>query len=331
MDEYKEQNPRGAPEPSAPPASQVTDSPPRVIVGGKVFDGIADKCRDNLTREQGGFLLGREETSESGLVVTILAFIPAEGAAERHSQVTFTNETWNRFHKRKAAEYPALAVVGWYHTHPGFGIFLSKEDMFIQNNFFNKPGNLALVVDPTRRKPEEGWGFFGWAGPKSVQMREFEVDHGRGEEGMESIRYNPAPPPRPRPVTSHIDIEADELPPLEARALPQSTRPESGSRRAETAAEPDPLAELGQAGMLMIRGLRDLIWGVILIIFILVRELALGLWELIKIVGKFLYQRISALLQNPDEEEDDDAAASDPDRTTGTDARDKGKRKNRRN
>ncbi|MBI4778022.1 hypothetical protein HY792_03780, partial [Candidatus Desantisbacteria bacterium] len=39
-------------------------------------------------------------------------------------------------------------VVGWYHTHPGLGLFMSHYDSFIHNNFFSLSCQIALVVDP---------------------------------------------------------------------------------------------------------------------------------------------------------------------------------------
>ena len=39
-------------------------------------------------------------------------------------------------------------MIGWYHTHPGFGIFLSDMDVFICDNFFNLPWQVAFVYDP---------------------------------------------------------------------------------------------------------------------------------------------------------------------------------------
>jgi hypothetical protein len=38
--------------------------------------------------------------------------------------------------------------VGWYHTHPGFGVEFSEMDLFIQRNFFSGPTQIALVTDP---------------------------------------------------------------------------------------------------------------------------------------------------------------------------------------
>lgn len=40
-------------------------------------------------------------------------------------------------------------VVGWYHSHPGFGPWLSSVDMNTQMNFeMLHPKFVALVIDP---------------------------------------------------------------------------------------------------------------------------------------------------------------------------------------
>ncbi len=41
--------------------------------------------------------------------------------------------------------------MGWYHTHPDFGIFLSDRDRFIHEHFFSGPGQVAHVIDPIRQ------------------------------------------------------------------------------------------------------------------------------------------------------------------------------------
>jgi len=38
------------------------------------------------------------------------------------------------------AQFADKKIVGWYHSHPGFGIFLSEYDLFIHRNFFTAPG-----------------------------------------------------------------------------------------------------------------------------------------------------------------------------------------------
>jgi proteasome lid subunit RPN8/RPN11 len=61
--------------------------------------------------------------------------------------------------------YPdeSAVIVGWYHTHPGFGIFLSGMDQFIHQNFFIQLWHVALVLDPVARRS----GFFCWDRRKS--------------------------------------------------------------------------------------------------------------------------------------------------------------------
>ena len=43
-------------------------------------------------------------------------------------------------------------IVGWYHSHPGLGCFLSQKDIETQKRMFNKPFHTALVVDPIKRE-----------------------------------------------------------------------------------------------------------------------------------------------------------------------------------
>ncbi|MBS7648312.1 Mov34/MPN/PAD-1 family protein [Candidatus Bathyarchaeota archaeon] len=41
-------------------------------------------------------------------------------------------------------------IVGWYHSHPDFGCFLSSIDVQTQRSFFSNPNHVALVIDPVR-------------------------------------------------------------------------------------------------------------------------------------------------------------------------------------
>ncbi len=70
-----------------------------------------------------------------------------------------THDTWAEF-TRQRAELPAdLQIVGWYHTHPHWGVFLSAWDLFICEHFFSQPADVALVIDPCQGDR----GFFQWA------------------------------------------------------------------------------------------------------------------------------------------------------------------------
>lgn len=109
---------------------------------------VEEHCFSRLDVEVGGFLIGT--TDESG--TKIAHAHPALTATSAQTHLTFTHEAWDEVLPLMETEYEGLAIVGWYHSHPGFGVFLSDYDIFIQENFFSSPGQVALVVDPIAGK-----------------------------------------------------------------------------------------------------------------------------------------------------------------------------------
>jgi proteasome lid subunit RPN8/RPN11 len=51
-------------------------------------------------------------------------------------------------HAEMDEHYPDKQIVGWYHTHPGMGVFLSPYDTWLHHHFFPEPWQVALVIDP---------------------------------------------------------------------------------------------------------------------------------------------------------------------------------------
>jgi proteasome lid subunit RPN8/RPN11 len=129
----------------------------RVEILESVLEAVVDYSERDLQRELGGFLLGRP-TSAAVLRVEIQGFLPAVDVQSRASSLTFTHDTWAAMTREVEQKFPHGRVVGWQHTHPGFGVFLSGYDLFIHRHFFSQPWQVALVVDPRRRE----LGFFQW-------------------------------------------------------------------------------------------------------------------------------------------------------------------------
>jgi proteasome lid subunit RPN8/RPN11 len=119
-----------------------------------VIRAIEDHVHSDIDREVGGILLGVRADIE----VRVEAAIPALRAVGERANVTFTHDVWDDVHAQIEREHPGKDIVGWYHSHPGFGIFLSGYDRFIHENFFSDHAMIALVVDP--RAGQLGW--FGW-------------------------------------------------------------------------------------------------------------------------------------------------------------------------
>ena len=148
--------------------------PPKVVMDADVLRQIRQHARSSNKAEVCGILIG----SESGRQVEVEACIAGVNAAQGGAHVTFTQDTWAHIYKIKDAEYPDHRMVGWYHSHPGFGVFLSDHDTFIHNNFFSSPLQVAWVYDP--HSDEEGC--FGWGGKRLERLSEIAITDRRGGE-----------------------------------------------------------------------------------------------------------------------------------------------------
>jgi proteasome lid subunit RPN8/RPN11 len=158
---------------------------PPIVIASEVARRVRQHARSNMKTEVCGVLIGstRDETSY------VDACIAGRNAAQAGTHVTFTQDTWEHIYKVKDAEYPEARIVGWYHSHPGFGVFLSDHDTFIHRNFFSAPEQIAWVFDP--HSDEEG--FFGWAGDRIERIGLFSFTDSRGgEEGTDDHGPEPA-------------------------------------------------------------------------------------------------------------------------------------------
>jgi len=130
---------------------------PVIVVHLEVMEAVLDFSEQDQSRERGGFLLGGVY-GEGPQYVVVRHFHPASAAHGSGASLTFTHDTWAELTREIATHFPDDAIVGWQHTHPGLGVFLSGYDLFIHKNFFSQPWQIAMVVDSRRRE----FGFFHW-------------------------------------------------------------------------------------------------------------------------------------------------------------------------
>ena len=152
-----------------------TAQAPRVLIDTAVLQQIRQHARSCAKSEVCGILIG----SEKGKQVEVEACIAGLNASQGGAHVTFTQDTWEHIYQIKDAEYPDHRMVGWYHSHPGFGVFLSEHDTFIHQNFFAAPLQVAWVYDPD--SDEEGC--FGWVGKRLERLSEIAITDSKGGEG----------------------------------------------------------------------------------------------------------------------------------------------------
>jgi len=134
-----------------------------VVVWESLLAEIVEFSERDRSREIGGFLLGGLFEHE-GEYVELRHFIPAVDVRSQSASLTFTHDTWSALTRDAERLYPDDVVVGWQHTHPNMGIFLSEKDLFIHRHFFSQPWQIALVVDPVKQE----LGFFQWRGGEVV-------------------------------------------------------------------------------------------------------------------------------------------------------------------
>lgn len=150
---------------------------PVVVLSGDVLRQIRQHARTSLSAEICGVLIGQDRPGR----IEIQACIAGVNAEEAGAHVTFTQDTWEHIYQVKDKQFPDSRIVGWYHSHPGFGIFLSEHDAFIHRNFFASPGQVAWVYDP--QSDEEGC--FGWVDGHIERLSQVLISDRRGGERVQ--------------------------------------------------------------------------------------------------------------------------------------------------
>ncbi len=130
----------------------------RVFFAPAVHEKIWKHASENVALEICGVLVGNWQRDAVGPFVTITDFIRCDSAKSGFAEVTFTHESWTKINAEMDTRLSAFKIVGWYHSHPDFGIFLSDRDIFIHQHFFSGAGQIAHVVDPVRKIE----GVFAW-------------------------------------------------------------------------------------------------------------------------------------------------------------------------
>ncbi len=153
------------PERSFPADDARRENSVRVVVRQSVLNAIHRHGQTRTDVEICGVMIGNGYRDERGPFVYIEQIIEGQHSDGQTAQVTFTGETWNHIHGELDQKYPELRILGWYHTHPGFGIFLSAMDLFIHENYFSADEQLAFVYDPLGGDE----GLFVWRSGKATR------------------------------------------------------------------------------------------------------------------------------------------------------------------
>jgi proteasome lid subunit RPN8/RPN11 len=141
-----------------------------IYIDKRAYNAIQHHGAANPQREVVGILMGSVSEDSSGKYrVDIVGIVKSQSAPGNQTQAQFTNQVWLELVGIAQREYPNQKVVGWYHTHPGFGAFLSGDDASSHKVAFSHPWHVAAVCDPIKGE----LCFFGWDGSELKAIKGF--------------------------------------------------------------------------------------------------------------------------------------------------------------
>ncbi len=188
-----------------------------IFIDLKAADAIERHALSDTSVELGGILLGKEclDPATGEPFVWITQSLEAKHYANTQASFTYTHDSWEEITRERDQRFPDSDIVGWYHTHPSFGIFLSHHDLFIHRNFFAQPLQVAYVVDPINQTR----GFFQWRDGGMEPVSGYFVSAERGDRvALARLVNDLEQVPNPSPL-------GGLSPRLEAELLKMLTRP----------------------------------------------------------------------------------------------------------
>lgn len=143
----------------------------KVYIKQEAYKALEKLAASDTSKELGSIILGEYCQEHGKTHVIISQYIEAKYTDASASTLTFTHETWDYVHSEHEKRYPDKKIIGWQHTHPNYGVFLSNYDMFIQENFFNLPFQVAYVIDPIQNLR----GFFQWKNGRIEKLKGYYI------------------------------------------------------------------------------------------------------------------------------------------------------------
>ncbi|MDD4185188.1 MAG: Mov34/MPN/PAD-1 family protein [Candidatus Methanomethylophilaceae archaeon] len=102
-------------------------------------------------REVMGLLIGRIYEDDKGEYAVVEDAVTSKLESDR-AMVRFDRDDMSALVDAIDGMPPGTDIVGWYHSHPGYGCFMSETDVRTQDGLFGGACGFALVVDPKRKE-----------------------------------------------------------------------------------------------------------------------------------------------------------------------------------
>ncbi len=134
----------------------------KLISRGKNFDLYVSKIAaekmvnhslrfGRMTKEAMGFMLG-DVCEHDGHRFTIVRDIVTGALLSSADRVRFDSKSYSELFSELDSSGFDYVIVGWYHSHPGYGCFMSQIDENTQAASFRESYHSAIVIDPIKKE-----------------------------------------------------------------------------------------------------------------------------------------------------------------------------------
>ncbi|WP_058485902.1 LysM peptidoglycan-binding domain-containing protein [Defluviitalea phaphyphila] len=140
-------------------SKQVGEKPTGIVIyiEDYVYTYLYQYAKFNRGEEKAAALVGNYVEEADKKMTVISGAIKIDSTLSEKDNF-LTDEKIDDINKKIDMYFPDSELVGWMHTQPGYGIFLTTRDLKIQKQFFKKPYQTLMIIDPI----ENTEAFFMW-------------------------------------------------------------------------------------------------------------------------------------------------------------------------
>src|SRR5262245_14021921 len=121
------------------PMGEIAADDLHIFLREETLREIVIHSKSSTTHELGGGMVGDVYRHKDVHWVEIAGYVKAAHYVNSSASFKFTVDSWSAITREKEKRFSDKPVLGWHHTHPRYGIFLSGMDLFIHEHFFNLP------------------------------------------------------------------------------------------------------------------------------------------------------------------------------------------------
>lgn len=156
----------------------------RIYMEDYVHTYLYQYARSSANGEKLAVLMGKHLVVDGKDTVFISGVVQARFTEKLKGMETITGQSWKYISEEVEKYFPDLEIVGWMHSRPSFGAFVTSRDEAYHKKVFGGKNKVFFVVDPADRqdrfyvlnenatslRPVKGYFVYY---EKNVQMQEY--------------------------------------------------------------------------------------------------------------------------------------------------------------